>query len=333
MALFKRNKNKDQVLDTVKEKRKSSSEKYNKGLKKSREGFTKKIKKLATRHRKIDEQYFSELEELLIMADVGVSYVTQLIPLLKSEVKIKNISEPNDMNELIFDFLFKKYLDESEETTKLNLKEDQLNIILVMGVNGVGKTTTIGKLAKMLIDQGKKVSLAAGDTFRAGAVAQLQVWAERNNCEITVPIKDGADPSSVAFAAIAKAKEDGTDVLIIDTAGRLQNKENLMNELAKLNKIIERESGNPAIETLLVLDATTGQNGVHQAAGFNDVTSLTGIILTKMDSSAKGGIVLSIKDSFEIPVKFIGLGEGIDDLEEFDPETYLRALIMESDDE
>ncbi len=332
MALFKR-KNKDKILDTVKETRNSSSQKYRNGLKKSREGFTKKIRKLATKHRKIDEQYFTDLEELLIMSDVGVSYVSELIPLLKTEVKIKNISDPSEMSELIFEFLFKKYLDKKADVTKLNLIDGELNTILIMGVNGVGKTTTIGKLTKMLIDDGKKVALAAADTFRAGAVAQLKVWADRNHCDITVPVKEGVDPASVAYEAIAKAKENKPDVLIIDTAGRLQNKENLMNELLKLNKIIERESGRPTAETLLVLDATTGQNGVHQAAAFNEVANLTGIVLTKMDSSARGGIILNIKDTFEIPVKFIGLGESIDDLEEFDLEKYIRALIIEGDDE
>ena len=325
MGLFRRKKT-DAILDTVKESRLSSSQKYAKGMKASREGFTKRFFKLATRHKKIDENYFNELEELLIMSDVGVTYTQNLMPELKRSAKLKKITDPNEMNKIIFGLLFKKFRNK-KVNTNLNLVDGELNIILVIGVNGVGKTTTIGKLAKRLIDEGKKVSFAAADTFRAGAVEQLKVWAERNECEITVPSKEGADPASVAYEAINRAKESKPDVLIIDTAGRLQNKENLMKELAKLNKIIERESGNKVAETLLVLDATTGQNGIQQASAFNDIINLTGIILTKMDSSAKGGIILSIQEVFKIPVKFIGLGEGIDDLEDFKIDKYLEGLI------
>ncbi len=306
------------------------SEKYKKGLKLAKESFTKKIKKLATRHRQVDEEYFKDLEETLIMADVGIQFTIELIKQLKSEVKIKGLKEPELMNDLIFDFLFKNYTNGNENLNKLNITKGELNVILVTGVNGVGKTTTIGKLAKKLVDEGYDVALAAGDTFRAGAVAQLGVWAERVGVEITQPEKDGQDPASVVFAAIASSKETNKDVLIVDTAGRLQNKDNLMKELEKIHKIIERESGKPATEVLLVLDATTGQNGVVQASGFNEVTSLTGIVLTKMDSSSKGGIILSIKDNFDIPVKFIGLGESLDDLESFDVEEYLKGLILDN---
>ncbi len=327
MSLFKKNKQKDFVKEAIQETKLTKSEKYSKGLKTSREGFGKKFLKLATKHRKVNEDYFNELEEIFIMADIGVNFTMDLIKKLKEESKVKNIQDTEEINKLIVEYLTKQYTLGMEDIHKLDLKDDQLNVILVMGVNGVGKTTTIGKLTRRLIDEGKTVALAAADTFRAGAVAQLQVWAERANCEITVPAKDGQDPASVVFVAIEKAKESNPNVLIVDTAGRLQNKENLMNELAKINKIIERESGNPAVETLLVLDATTGQNGVLQAESFNDVTSLTGIVLTKMDSSAKGGIILPIKNSFNIPVKFIGLGEGIEDLEEFDVNEYLRGLI------
>lgn len=330
MALFKKKQN-DIVIEAIKVSSLSKEDKYNLGLKKSRESFTKKFLKLATRHRTIDEDYFKDLEEVLIMADVGVQFSLSLIEKLKAEVKLKNLDNPEDMNQLIFDFLFKNYTEGNEELSKLNITDGELNVILVTGVNGVGKTTSIGKLTKRLMDEGKTVSLAAADTFRAGAVAQLQVWAERSGCEITIPEKEGQDPASVVFNAIAKAKESNPDVLIVDTAGRLQNKENLMNELAKINKIIARETGKEPVEVLLVLDATTGQNGVSQASAFNEVANLSGIVLTKMDSSAKGGIILSIKDTFDIPVKFIGLGESIDDLEEFDIKEYLNALIKEEE--
>ncbi len=326
MALFKK-KQQDIVKDKIAEIKLTKEEKYSKGLKASREGFGKKFKKLVTKHREVNEEYFSDLEEVFIMADIGVQFTMDLIKKLKEESKIKNIKDTEEINELIYNYLREQYTSGIDGISKLNLKEDQLNVILVMGVNGVGKTTTIGKLTKRLTDEGKVVSLAAADTFRAGAVAQLQVWADRVNCEITTPDKEGQDPASVVYKAIEKAKESKPDVLIIDTAGRLQNKENLMNELAKLNKIIERESGNPAVETLLVLDATTGQNGVSQAQSFNEVASLTGIILTKMDSTAKGGIILPIKNTFDIPVKFIGLGEGLEDLEEFDVEEFLKGII------
>ncbi len=328
MALFKKkNKQQDIVKEAITETKLSKSEKYNKGLKTSREGFAKKFLKLATKHRKVNEDYFTDLEEIFIMADIGVQFTMDLIKKLKEESKVKNIQDTEEINKLIVEYLTKQYTLGMEGIHKLDLKDDQLNIILVMGVNGVGKTTTIGKLTNRLMEEGKTVSLAAADTFRAGAVAQLQVWAERAGCEISIPEKDGQDPASVVYQAIAKAKETNPDVLIIDTAGRLQNKDHLMRELEKMNKIIERESGFPAVETLLVLDATTGQNGVSQAESFNEVASLTGIILTKMDSSAKGGIILPIKNTFNIPVKFIGLGEGIEDLEEFDINEFLSALI------
>lgn len=329
MALFKKKKQKDIVIDAVKESRLTKHEKYQKGLKSSRDSFAKKILKLATKHRKVNEDYFAELEEILIMSDIGVQFTMDLISKMKDESKIKNITEVSQINDLIINFLVKQYTSGIDGVNKLNIVDGELNIILVMGVNGVGKTTTIGKLTHRLISEGKKVALAAGDTFRAGAVAQLQVWAERTGTEITVPSKDGQDPASIVFESIQKAKESNPDILIIDTAGRLQNKEHLMKELEKMNKIIERESGKRAAETLLVLDATTGQNGISQASSFNEVADLTGIVLTKMDSSAKGGIILPIKSAFDIPVKFIGLGEGLEDLEEFDINEFVSGLIGE----
>ncbi len=318
--------NNDEILEALQESR--ISKKYEQGLKKSKDSFTKKIKLLSKKHLKIEASYFDDLEELLIMADLGVDYTTTFIEELKKEVRLQKINDIVLLPDLIFELLFKTYFSkkESQQITKLNLTSEHLNIILVIGVNGVGKTTSIGKITKMLKNQNYKVGLVAGDTFRAGAVAQLKEWAARVDAPIIIPSKQGQDPASVVYQGIAQAKADNLDILIIDTAGRLQNKVNLMNELIKINKIILRESGFPPVETLLVLDATTGQNGISQASGFNDVTNLTGIILTKMDSSSKGGIILPIKQTFNIPVKFIGLGESLDDLIPFDLKEYLLAL-------
>ena len=339
MSFFKKIKNKvtgkkqsDVVLDKIQEVKTEKADKYSKAMSKSRESFTKKIKKLTTKHVVIDEAYFDELEETLISADLGATYVMHLVDELKTEAKINKATTPEQMHEVIFEKMFSDYLDKDKNVTKLNLKDGELNVILVIGVNGVGKTTTIGKLTKKFQQEGKKVALAAADTFRAGAVEQLKVWAERSNAPITTPEKEGQDPASVIYQAIEKAKTDGTDILICDTAGRLQNKVNLMKELEKINKIIVNGTGAEPKETLLVIDATTGQSGVQQAEGFNEVTKITGIVLTKMDSSSKGGIIIAIKSLFNIPVKFIGLGEQLDDLEEFDVERYIYGLISEEDD-
>jgi fused signal recognition particle receptor len=268
----------------------------------------------------------SELENILIMADVGVSMVMKIVSEIKTEVRIRNITDPREINDIIVDKMFVIYANESVMSTKINYAAEGLTVILMVGVNGAGKTTTIGKLAHRIVhDEGKKVVVAAGDTFRAGAIDQLAVWAERVGVDI-VKGKEGGDPSAVVFDALNKAKETGADVLICDTAGRLQNKVNLMNELEKMNRIIKRVVPEGPHETLLVVDATTGQNGVSQAIEFSKITDITGIVLTKMDGTAKGGIVLSIKDQLNIPVKFIGLGEQVDDLQEFDLEQYIYGL-------
>ena len=267
-----------------------------------------------------------ELENILIMADVGVSMVMKIVSEIKTEVRIRNITDPREINDIIVDKMFVIYANESVMSTKINYAAEGLTVILMVGVNGAGKTTTIGKLAHRIVhDECKKVVVAAGDTFRAGAIDQLAVWAERVGVDI-VKGKEGGDPSAVVFDALNKAKETGADVLICDTAGRLQNKVNLMNELEKMNRIIKRVVPEGPHETLLVVDATTGQNGVSQAIEFSKITDITGIVLTKMDGTAKGGIVLSIKDQLNIPVKFIGLGEQVDDLQEFDLEQYIYGL-------
>ena len=301
------------------------NEKYVAGLDKSHTSFSDKINELAARYREIDDSYFEELENILIMSDVGVSMVMTIVDEIKKEVRLQNIKDPNKINEIIIDKMFVIYANDSYMTTKINYDDNDLTVILMVGVNGAGKTTTIAKLAHKMIDEGKTVMVAAGDTFRAGAIDQLDVWAQRLGIEC-VKGKEGGDPSSVVFDALNKAKEKGVDVLICDTAGRLQNKVNLMNELEKMNRIIKRVVPNGPQETLLVIDATTGQNGVSQAQEFSKITDITGIVLTKMDGTAKGGIVLSIKDQLNIPVKFIGLGEKLDDLQEFDLEQYIYGL-------
>ncbi|MZK54929.1 signal recognition particle-docking protein FtsY [Coprobacillus sp. BIOML-A1] len=315
-----------QIKEKLVGKSTKQNEKYVVGLDKSSETFSDRINELAARFREINDEYFEELENILIMADVGVSMVMKIVSEIKTEVRIRNITDPREINDIIVDKMFVIYANESVMSTKINYSAEGLTVILMVGVNGAGKTTTIGKLAHRIVhDEGKKVVVAAGDTFRAGAIDQLTVWAERVGVDI-VKGKEGGDPSAVVFDALNKAKETGADVLICDTAGRLQNKVNLMNELEKMNRIIKRVVPEGPHETLLVVDATTGQNGVSQAIEFSKITDITGIVLTKMDGTAKGGIVLSIKDQLNIPVKFIGLGEQVDDLQEFDLEQYIYGL-------
>lgn len=316
----------NQIKEKFVGKSAKQNEKYVVGLDKSSATFSSRINELAARFREINDDYFEELENILIMADVGVSMVMQIVDEIKKEVRLQNITDPSEINEIIVDKMFVIYANDSFMTTKINYAPEGLTVILMVGVNGAGKTTTIGKLAHRIVEQeNKKVIVAAGDTFRAGAIDQLAVWAERVGVDI-VRGKEGGDPSAVVFDALKQAKDSGADVLICDTAGRLQNKVNLMKELEKMNRIIEREVPGGASETLLVVDATTGQNGVSQAVEFSKITDITGIVLTKMDGTAKGGIVLSIKDQLNIPVKFIGLGEKVDDLQEFDLEQYIYGL-------
>lgn len=302
------------------------NEKYVAGLDRSNSTFSDRINELAARFREINDEYFEELENILIMSDVGVSMVMKIVEEIKNEVRLQNITDPKEINEIIVDKMFVIYANDSVMTTKINYAEEGLTVILMVGVNGAGKTTTIGKLANRIVnDEGKKVMVAAGDTFRAGAIDQLAVWAQRVGVDI-VKGKEGGDPSAVVFDALKQAKEKNVDVLICDTAGRLQNKVNLMNELEKMNRIIKREVPDAPHETLLVIDATTGQNGVSQAVEFSKITDVSGLVLTKMDGTAKGGIVLSIKDQLNIPVKFIGLGDSVDDLQEFDLDQYIYGL-------
>ena len=316
-----------------KEKKKELTEeeenilKYDKGLEKTRKEFVSSLSLLGIKFTKIDDDYFDELEEILIKADIGVNTVFKFIDRLKGRVKHEHITDTKYLNEVIVDELFTIYVEGESLTDKIHMAESGPTVILMVGVNGVGKTTTIGKLAHKYISQGLKVMLIAADTFRAGAVPQLEEWATRTGAEFYG--KENTDPAGVIFDGLVKAKEDNVDLVLVDTAGRLQNKVNLMAELEKMNKVIERHIPGAPHETLLVVDATTGQNGISQAKEFKTITNITGIVLTKLDGTAKGGIVLAIKEEVGIPVKFIGLGEGMNDLKAFDIEDYIYGLFKD----
>ena len=301
---------------------------YEKGLTKSRETFVSKLINLTNKYNKITEDYFEELEEILIMADIGVNTVMDFMDRLRKRVKHEKIEDVTYLNEVIVDELFIIYVNDEVIVNKINFANEGPTVVLFVGVNGVGKTTTIAKLADKLKSEGKSVMLVAGDTFRAGATKQLEEWANRVGVDFTGAY-EGADPASVIFDGITKAKENNTDVVLIDTAGRLQNKTNLMSELEKINRVIGKQIEGAPHETLLVIDATTGQNGISQAKSFKEITNITGIVLTKLDGTAKGGIVLAIKESVGIPVKYIGFGETKDDLQVFDIEKYIYGLFKD----
>lgn len=302
-------------------------DKYVVGLDKSRRNFADRLKGLTARYKQVDEAYFDELEEILIEADVGVTLALDIIDATKKESREQGITDPSQINELLVDKMFISYVNQGEDIiNEIQFKEKPI-VLLVVGVNGVGKTTTIAKLAKRYIDKGKKVTLVAADTFRAGAMEQLTVWAQRLKCEICVG-KENADPASVAFEGVRMGKENGSDLIIVDTAGRLQNKTNLMAELSKIRRVIGKEVEGAPQEAFLIIDATTGQNGVIQAKAFGEVTTLTGVVITKMDGTSKGGIILAIRDELGVPVRFIGLGEQMDDLQEFDLDQYLYGLCL-----
>lgn len=300
--------------------------KYVEGLSKSRDNFVNKLSILGIKYTKISDDFYDELEEILITADVGVNTVMDFVERLKKRVKDEDITDFEYLKEVIVDELFTIYVDGDILSSKLNLNKE-LSVVLFVGVNGVGKTTSIAKIANRLKKEGKKVMLIAGDTFRAGAVNQLKEWASR--LDVGFFGDDREDPSAVIYDGLNKAKSENYDVVLVDTAGRLQNKSNLMKELEKMNRVIgEIVPGNPT-ETLLVIDATTGQNGVTQAKKFKEITNITGIVLTKLDGTAKGGIVLAIKELVDIPVKFVGLGEKAEDLIVFDIEKYIYGLFKE----
>ena len=301
---------------------------YEKGLTKSRENFVSKLINLTNKYSKITDAYFDELEEILIMADIGVNTVMNFIDKLRDRVRHEHIESPEMLKEIIVDELFIIYVNGEVITNKINYSKEGPTVILFVGVNGVGKTTSIAKIAKKEIAKGKKVLMVAADTFRAGAVKQLEEWANKTGSGF-VGNTEAHDPASVVYDGLKCALEENYDVVLIDTAGRLQNKVNLMKELEKINKIISNFIPDAPHETLLVIDATTGQNGISQAKTFKEVTNITGIVLTKLDGTAKGGIVLAIKEEVGIPVKYVGFGETADDLRAFDIENYIYGLFKD----
>ena len=302
-------------------------QKYDEGLKKTRKEFISKLNNLSNKYKFVNDDYFEELENILIMADIGINTVMNFVDKLKDRVKKEKITDASTLKEIIVDELFIMYVGNNVINSKIKFSDNGPTVILFVGVNGVGKTTTIGKIASKLKNDGKKVLLVAGDTFRAGAIEQIEEWGKR--IDVTVLSSSAKDPASVVYDGVTKALEEEYDVVLIDTAGRLQNKVNLMKELEKMNRVIKRVIPEAPHETLLVIDATTGQNGISQAKSFKEITDITGIVLTKLDGTAKGGIVLAIKDEVNIPVKFVGLGEKVEDLEPFDIEKYIYGLFMD----
>lgn len=304
----------------------STTEKYDRGLKKSRTGFGAKLNHFLANFRHVDEDFFEDLEDLLIESDVGYDMAMKISDELREEVKLQNAKSKQDVSNVIIEKMVDLYEDAGkDENPDLNFAKEGPTVIMFVGVNGAGKTTTIGKMAKRFKDEGKRVLLAAGDTFRAGAVEQLDVWAKRDGVDIVMGPANG-DPAAVVFDGVKKAKEENYDILLVDTAGRLQNKVNLMNELAKMKRIMAREIPDAPHEVLLVLDATTGQNALNQAKLFKESTDVSGIVLTKLDGTARGGIVLAIRNELHLPVKYVGLGEKVTDLQKFDASDFVYGL-------
>lgn len=326
MGLFSKFKD---IFKTKEKEEKTSEEikKYDTGLEKTRNEFVSKLNLLGIKYTKVNEEYFEELENLLIMADIGVKTVMDFMDRLRRRVKSENITDTKYLGEVIVDELFIIYVNNESITDKININPDGPTVILMVGVNGVGKTTTIAKLAYKYKNEGKSVMMIAGDTFRAGAVEQLKIWADRTDSLFFG--KENIDPAGVIFDGLDKAIEENVDIVLIDTAGRLHNKVNLMKELEKINKVIGTKINGAPHETLLVIDATTGQNGIMQAQSFKEITNITGIVLTKLDGTAKGGIVLAIKEEVNLPVKFVGLGEKMEDLIPFDIENYIYGLFKD----
>ena len=326
MGLFSKFKD---IFKTKEKEEKTSEEikKYDTGLEKTRNEFVSKLNLLGIKYTKVNEEYFEELENLLIMADIGVKTVMDFMDRLRKRVRQENITDTKFLGEVIVDELFIIYVNNESITDKININPDGPTVILMVGVNGVGKTTTIAKLAYKYKSEGKRVMMIAGDTFRAGAVEQLKIWADRTDSLFFG--KENIDPAGVIFDGLDKAIEENVDIVLIDTAGRLHNKVNLMKELEKINKVIGTKINGAPHETLLVIDATTGQNGIMQAQSFKEITNITGIVLTKLDGTAKGGIVLAIKEEVNLPVKFVGLGEKMEDLIPFDIENYIYGLFKD----
>ncbi len=319
------NENNEAAVSTSQDEE-STTEKYDRGLKKSRTGFGAKLNHFLANFRHVDEDFFEDLEDLLIESDVGYDMAMKISDELREEVKLQNAKSKQDVSNVIIEKMVDLYEDAGkDENPDLNFAKEGPTVIMFVGVNGAGKTTTIGKMAKRFKDEGKRVLLAAGDTFRAGAVEQLDVWAKRDDVDIVMGPANG-DPAAVVFDGVKKAKEENYDILLVDTAGRLQNKVNLMNELAKMKRIMAREIPDAPHEVLLVLDATTGQNALNQAKLFKESTDVSGIVLTKLDGTARGGIVLAIRNELHLPVKYVGLGEKVTDLQKFDASDFVYGL-------
>jgi len=318
MSFFKK------LKESIAAKTEAVTNVFKEGLAKTRTAFVEKVEELITRRKKIDEEFYEELEEILIGADVGVTTVMKLIDELRAEVKARRIEDASDLQPILSEKLM-QLLAGNENAGLTTAPAGEITVYLFVGVNGVGKTTTIGKLAHKLKSEGKSVLLAAGDTFRAGAIEQLEVWGQRVGVDV-IKQSSGSDPAAVMFDAVQAAKQRQVDVLICDTAGRLQNKSNLMEELNKIFRVIQRELPQAPHEVLLVLDATTGQNALSQAKLFGEKSGVTGLVLTKLDGTAKGGIVIAIRNELNIPVKLVGLGEKMEDLQEFDSEQFVHAL-------
>ncbi|WP_068496440.1 signal recognition particle-docking protein FtsY [Paenibacillus kribbensis] len=311
------------LKESIASKTESVTKQFKDGLEKTRKGFVEKVTDLMIRRKKIDEEFYEELEEILIGADVGVNTVMTLIEDLRVEVKKRKIEDASELQPVLSEKLSE--LLRGNDNSQLQMSSNGITVILFVGVNGVGKTTTIGKLAHRFKQEGKKVLLAAGDTFRAGAIEQLEVWGQRAGVEV-IKQQSGSDPAAVMYDAVQAAKQRQVDVLLCDTAGRLQNKSNLMEELNKIFRVIQREIPDAPHEVLLVLDATTGQNALNQAKLFGEKSGVTGLVLTKLDGTAKGGIVVAIRQELNLPVKLVGLGEKVDDLQPFDSEQFVHAL-------
>ena len=309
-------------------KKDNEVEKYSQGMEKSRKNFSNKLTNLSRRYKEVNQDYFEELEQILIESDVGVNLTLRIIDEVLEESKTNKITDPVRINEILVDKMFVDYASKGDIVNEISFTPGKPTVLLVVGVNGVGKTTTIAKLANRYKEQDKKVLLVAADTFRAGAIEQLTVWADRLGVGIVTGHPE-ADPASVAYDGMRKAHEINADLVIVDTAGRLQTKANLMAELAKIKRVIGKEIEGAPQETFLIIDATTGQNGVVQAKSFAEVTDLTGVVITKMDGTSKGGIILAIRDEIGVPVRFIGLGEKMSDLTEFDLDKYLYGLCVE----
>ncbi|MBO8171060.1 MAG: signal recognition particle-docking protein FtsY [Bacillaceae bacterium] len=329
MSFFKK------LKEKISNKTEEVTSKFKDGLSKTRDSLVGKVEQLVRQYKKVDEEFFEELEEILIASDVGVATVMELVDDVRDEAKKHAIENTADLQPILSEKLVGLLKNDETQQTGLNVEDGRLNIILFVGVNGVGKTTTIGKMAHMFKQQGKKVVLAAGDTFRAGAIEQLEVWGERVGVDV-IKHQAGSDPAAVIYDAIQSARSRDADIVLCDTAGRLQNKVNLMNELNKVVRVIQREVPDAPHEVLLVLDATTGQNALNQARQFSEAASVSGIVLTKLDGTAKGGIVIAIRNELNIPVKYVGLGEKMDDLQPFDAEQFVHALfadVMEEEQE